>query len=202
MAMVFETAGNYRGALEQYQDAMRSQKDTGIRFNYYWQPSDVRYRLKIVEMMQKLGRTDEALANLSEALDVRRKATEIDQANPRSKEDHAYIFYSAGKIFAAAGKFQEALVAYREAESYWTPGLGVNNEYERLLGKLYLGMGDLFATGRGMRFQKPSRSQDALSWYQKSAAIYTELQNRDLADAADREGLQLAQEKIRLVGKN
>jgi serine/threonine protein kinase len=140
MAIAFENTGDLRGALEQYNAAMESQKETGIRFNYYSQTTDVKYRLKIVEILQKLGQTEQALGKLHEALDVRRKVTEIDQANPRSKNEHAEVFYRAGTIFAAAGNRLEALTAYREAESYWTAaldteGLRLAQEKIRLVGK-------------------------------------------------------------------
>ena len=206
MAAAFESTGNYRGALEQYKNARRSQKETGIRFNYFSRTTDVTYSLKIVEMLQKLGQTEQALVALREALEARRAATEIDQANPWTKGEHAEIFYRAGKIFAAAGRYPEALAAYREAESYWSADMAVNYVSERSLGKLYLAMGDLFAGIRPdsneVRSKDPGRWRDAWESYQGSAGAYFGPVTRNLADASDLEKLRLAQERIRLIGKN
>jgi tetratricopeptide (TPR) repeat protein len=186
--------------LKHYNNALISQKETGIRYNTFWQPTYMQYCLKITVVLQKLGQTEQALAKLREALDVRRQASEIDQANPRSKYAHAEVFYSAGKIFAAAEKFDEALAAYREAETYLTAGLTANFEFRRDLGRLYLALGDLYAkspsNSKEIKTKSATQLKEAQGWYQKSITALSELREKNFAIAEDRKNANLAEEKL------
>ncbi len=194
VAIAFENIGDFRRALEHYENALDSLKKSGIRYNLFWQKTAVQYRLKIVNALQKLEENEAALANLREALNLHRQATEIDHANPHSKHSHAEVFFAAGKIFVVADRFEEAIAAYLEAETFWLERLPVEPYVQSHLGGLYLAIGDLYA-------KNATNLRETKNWYQKSHAAFTKLAENNLATAKDKENLHLAEEKIRLIEK-
>jgi hypothetical protein len=112
-------------------------------------------------------------------------------------------------LFAAAGKFDEALAAYREANKFWQEALGANSqegEIRVFLANLYLRLADLYADcpagSTAIKAKKPEQLREARVWYQKSVSLFTEIQSNSFLIPDDKENSRLASEKLRLIEKN
>jgi non-specific serine/threonine protein kinase/serine/threonine-protein kinase len=200
--------GDYHEALRQYEITLRLLNEGAKRFNVFARGSEVKFMLSIAEMQYKLGARTQSLSILRAALRLRREATAVDHANPRSRHAHAFVFSEAGALFAALGSFEEGLTAYREAESFWQEASKINKQgYEPRAGlaRLYLRLGDLYsgspADSFELRTRDASRLQAARSWYQKSATLFTALRADTCPTPEVIADSGRATERLRLVGE-
>ncbi|MFN2501145.1 MAG: tetratricopeptide repeat protein [Pyrinomonadaceae bacterium] len=201
LARALNKIGDYRGALAHYELALDFNKNAATRFNLFWHGDQVRHMLKIAEMLQKNGRSEQSLTKLREALALRREATAVNHADPRTKHSHAGVFLDAGKLFAAAGKSDEALAAYREAEEYWQQLTEI--EQDRALGRLGLAnanmhIGDIFAgcppDGVDLTETNRARLLEAFKRYEKAVQFFAE--NRPRFSELTKMEEKLAQAKL------
>lgn len=185
LARSLDKIGDYRGAFEHYEIALDLNKKAAVRFNLFWHHSQTRHLLKIAEMLQKLGQTEQSVAKLREALELRREATAVNHAHPGNRHVHAEVFLEAGKLFAVAGFPDEALAAYREAEEVWRQLSEIEQQggNGRLgLARVNMHIGDIYANCPpdevSVAQTNRARLEEATKKYQKSVQIYAENQTR------------------------
>jgi eukaryotic-like serine/threonine-protein kinase len=199
---------DYRAALAQYEFTLHLSNEGAKRFNVFARGSEVKYMLSIAEMQHKVGARAQSLSTLRAALRLRREATAVDYANPRSRHAHAFVFSEAGALFASFGRFEEALAAYREAESFWQEAFQVNEQSHELragLAKLYLRLGDLYSGSLGdsfeLRARDASRLRTARTWYKRSAVLFTALRADTCPTPEVIADSDRATKRVRLVGE-
>ncbi|MGI9066165.1 MAG: tetratricopeptide repeat protein [Pyrinomonadaceae bacterium] len=181
LARALDRTGNYRGALEHYEKALRANKNSAARFNLFTHSSQVNYMFRIAEMLQKMGQTEQALMKVRQALDLRREASAINHADPRDKHAYADSFSQAGKFFAKAGKIDEALSAYREVELTLETMMENGQDHpdvrfafansQMLIGDVYA---DCVVDGCKVSQTNRNRLREAYDRYKRAASIYDE----------------------------
>jgi serine/threonine protein kinase len=181
LGRAFAKNGDYAAALQQYQVGLDSCRSAARKFNLFWQGTEVQYLLKIADTLLHLGKKDEALLKLREALAIRRETTQVDQANPRNKVTHGNVLREAGKILNAAGRPDEALALFHEVEQTWKQLLASDKDQVVLkigLARVYLEIGDLYAAcvSDGTEMKQPDRARlrEASGWYQRATQMWEE----------------------------
>ena len=201
LARAFDKLGDHQAALNHYEIALDSNKKAAERFNLFFHQPQARYMLKIAEMLQKTGRMEQSLAKVRETLDLRRETTSVNHADPRNKYAHADIFFEAGKLFAFAGKTDEAHAAYREAEEKWKSLVDAGQRSAATnisLANLNMHVGDIYSdclpNGVNITETNRTRLSEALKRYEKAVQIFAE--NRAHFTVITKEEEKLAREKL------
>ena len=169
--------------------------------------TDVTYSLKIVEMLQKLGQTEQALVAPSRGTSAACcKPGDRPGQTPDRKGEHAEIFYRPGKYLPQPEDIQRPSPPTAKPESCWSADAAVNYVSERSLGKPYLAMGDLFA-GIDRILMRQDRKIQAdcdmgVVMHGSAGAYRASVDPQSRGTHRTRKNCGLPRERIRLIGKN
>jgi tetratricopeptide (TPR) repeat protein len=228
LGLVLKKSGDVRGSLEAFRKGLRYARASLARGRSgYFIRKEYDCLLEIAEALHEAGDSAGALAALHEALELRRKLTEVDKDKLRTYSAQGFHFNATGKLLTRMSRSDEALRVYQEAEQAFRRVLEVEPGHitnRRWLATLYLRMGDAYA-GLGVcdlaRSQSyggisgyeycPSdaneitgnraRLRQAQEYYQKAVSLLNEFEVQSLAQYDDKQNLLLGKQKIEVVAK-
>lgn len=223
LGLVLKKARDIRGSIEPFRKGLnlaRSELSRHPSVGYFVR-KEYDCLLEIAEALNELGDSGAALTALRESLQLRRLETERHKNTVRAFGGHSFHFYAGGKLLMRMKQFDEAHVAFREAEEAHLKLLAAYPGHitgRRRLATLYLTLGDYQAGLGGCNLARsqsyggvgssdycPPDSKSAANtrfphpaknYYQKAADILSQLKAENRFEGEDSRNLAHAQKKL------